>query len=531
MNRPLISILETDPRRHLASIDELIQSPEALGWINEFGRPIVLNALNGVIQDARQEINAQLKSKSKSNVNGLDSESANANTPVLWQEHMRLQNRHNLMHECRQRLLAQTEPHLKEVINLTGTVLHTNFGRALYAQAAIDAATLAMRASVNLEYDLITGKRGERDDHVESLLCELTGAQAATVVNNNAAAVLLSLSTLAQRKEVLLSRGELVEIGGSFRIPDVMKRAGAVLKEVGTTNRTHLKDFEENITPKVSALMKVHTSNYSIQGFTAEVSVEKLSKLAQAHALPLIVDLGSGTLMDMKVLGLSHEPTVAEVMRSGAHVVTFSGDKLLGGPQCGIIVGDKALIERVRKNPLRRALRLDKVMIAALEATLKLYLNPEQVQHDLPTLRLFKREVGAIEAQCRRLFPLVQKALIGKAVVSIESCTSQVGSGALPVQTMPSYALIIKPLKSIKASKPAAQNKAQNDVNSEKTLSLKTTLTMSEQALERMFRQLSTPVLGRLQKGQLVLDLRCLEERQEQLFCAALSQMVTTARP
>jgi L-seryl-tRNA(Ser) seleniumtransferase len=325
---------------------------------------------------------------------------------------------------------------------------------------------------------------------------------------------------LANRKEVLLSRGELVEIGGAFRIPDVMKRAGAILREVGTTNRTHLRDFKEHINLKVAALMKVHTSNYAIQGFTAEVSVQDLSQEAHAHSLPLIVDLGSGTLMDLNVLGLAHEPTVAEVIGQGADVVTFSGDKLLGGPQCGIIVGEKALIERMRKNPLRRALRLDKVMIAALEATLKLYLNPERVEQDLPTLRLFKRKASAIEAQAHRLQPLVQQALVGKAIVSVEPCASQIGSGALPVQTMPSFALVIKPLKPSKSKKP--NKSGEPGAN---TMPLSNAMTHSEHGLEKLFRSLHTPVLGRVQKGQLVLDLRCLEERQESLFCEAISQL------
>jgi L-seryl-tRNA(Ser) seleniumtransferase len=477
----------------LASIDELIQRPDANALVLIYGRAQVVKTLKLVMKETRLRMQDDhpIVDKAQHNISPLTSKS---NT--------REQLSNSMIKACADQLMAVSEPRLKELLNLTGTVLHTNFGRALYAQSAIEAANLAMRAHVNLEYDLDLGKRGERDDHVESLLCELTGAQAATVVNNNAAAVLLSLSTLGSRKEVLISRGELVEIGGSFRIPDVMKRAGALLKEVGTTNRTHLKDFEDNITPKTGLLMKVHTSNYAVQGFTAEVSQENLSQLAQAHALPVLVDLGSGTLTDLNVLGLSHEPTVSEVIRGGANVVTFSGDKLLGGPQCGIIVGDKALIERMRKNPLRRALRLDKVMIAALEATLKLYLNPENLERDLPTLRLFKREANDIERQAHRLCPLLQDALRGMALVNVVPCASQVGSGALPVQTMPSFALAITPLKASKGHK-----------------------SWSEHALEKVFRGLPTPILGRTQKGLLLLDLRCLEERQEALFCNALQAL------
>jgi len=552
MNAYLISNPDTDPRRQLASIDEMMQTPQAQSLITVFGRSQVLKVLKAVSQQARERIEQSLNDQHRGALNLIALEtmgtSPEAQTAQTAQTALtsatgldiRLQVTHQLLSECAQRLEKSNMPHLKEVINLTGTVLHTNFGRAIYSKAAIDAAVLAMGSSVNLEYDLARGARGERDDHVESLLCELTGAQAATAVNNNAAAVLLCLSTLASRKEVLLSRGELVEIGGSFRIPDVMKRAGAVLREVGTTNRTHLRDFKEHITPKVAALMKVHTSNYSIQGFTSEVSVQDLSKEAHAHDLPLIVDLGSGTLMDLNVLGLAHEPTVAQVIQQGADVVTFSGDKLLGGPQCGIIVGNKSFIERMRKNQLRRALRLDKVMIAALEATLKLYLNPEALEQDLPTLRFFKRQASHIQAQALRLCPIVQEALQGHAQVMVEPCASQVGSGALPIQTMPSFALVIKPLllsKTSKKNKSTSHSKSSqpqsadhmNEMGSEqkvfeKKQFLHHPLTQSEQGLEKLFRGLSTPVLGRVQKGQLVLDLRCLEERQEKLFCKALTQ-------
>jgi L-seryl-tRNA(Ser) seleniumtransferase len=358
-----------------------------------------------------------------------------------------------------------------------------------------------MRGAVALEFDLGGGRRGERDDHVRGLLCELTGAEDATVVNNNAAAVLLVLNTLAKGREAIVSRGELIEIGGAFRMPDIMRSAGAKLVEVGTTNRTHPRDYASAIGPKTGLILKVHTSNYRIEGFVAEVGARELAALAHAQDVPLVNDLGSGTLVDLTRLGLAHEPTVAEAVAEGADLVTFSGDKLLGGPQAGFVVGRKALLARINKNPMKRALRLDKVRLAALEATLKLYRDPDRLADRLPTIRLLARPRTEIESLAARLAPFVA-ARIGPAyTVEAIACASQIGSGALPLESVPSAGLAIRP----KAARGGGSALA---------------------ALGAAFRRLAMPVIGRISDEALVFDLRCLED--EAGFSANLDSLTIT---
>lgn len=442
----------------LPSVDLLIRRPDLKEAVERFGRRAVVDAVRVVLNQLRV------------------GQRTGDDLPVADQ----------IAIEALARLDARNKSELRRVFNLTGTVLHTNLGRALLSEAAIEHAATAMRWPCNVEFDLKTGRRGERDSVVEELLIELTGAEAATVVNNNAAAVLLVLTALAHDREVVLSRGEMIEIGGAFRIPDVMVSAGARLTEVGTTNRTHPRDYADAIGIQTAALMKVHPSNFAITGYTAAVAEAELARIAHAHQLPLFVDMGAGSLIDLSVYGLPREPVVREVVATGADVVTFSGDKLLGGPQAGLIVGRKALIEQIRRHPLKRALRLSKLTLAALEATLLAYRTPDLLTRDLPTLRLLTRPLAAIKALAERVQTPLAAALGAAWRVEVTAVSSQVGSGSLPVDVIPSAALACTPA----TGKPGAAllQLAQN------------------------LRRLPVPVIGRISHDRLLLDLRCLED-------------------
>jgi L-seryl-tRNA(Ser) seleniumtransferase len=391
---------------------------------------------------------------------------------------------------------------MRPVFNLTGVVLHTNLGRALWAQSAVDAATIAMQTPVTLEYNLTENSRGHRDDAISDLMRRLVGAEAACVVNNNAAAVLLMFAAMADQKEAIVSRGELIEIGGSFRIPDVMRQAGCRLVEVGTTNRTHLADYQKAIRPHTALIVKVHTSNYKIQGFTASVSASELAALSKNVGVPLAVDLGSGTLIDLTPFGLARELTVHELLSSGADLVSFSGDKLLGAPQAGIIVGKAAYIERLQKHPLKRALRCDKVTLAALEATLRLYLSPDQLTETLPTLRMLSRPPSSVRADVLAVLPYCQKHYGKYFNVECEPCASQIGSGALPLETIESYALTFA------ARDPSG---------------------LSLQRLSRFFHTLPQPVIGRIADHKLWLDLRCLHDQNALIHALTLMPFIHQA--
>jgi len=438
----------------LPAVDALLRHADAAPLIEAHGRAPVTQSIRAVLQQLREQKTAGL---------GAD----------------------QILSRVARHLEQRAQPTLRPVFNLTGTVLHTNLGRALLPEAAIEAMAAVARSAANLEYDLEGGRRGERDTHVERLVCELTGAEAAAVVNNNAAAVLLVLNSLAKGKEVPVSRGELIEIGGSFRLPDIMARSGCRLREVGTTNRTHLRDYEEAIGPKTGAVLKAHTSNYAIEGFTASVSEAELAKLCAARGVPLVVDVGSGALID---LAFPKVPTVGKTLKDGADLVTFSGDKLLGGPQAGIIAGRAALVAKIRRNPLKRALRVDKLTLAALAALLRLYADPDRAVQRIPTLRLLARPLDEIHEQSVRLAPLIRNRL--KEKVEPVACESEVGSGAAPTARLPSYGLAIRP---------------------------------GSNRLAARLRALPVPVIGRLEDGALILDLRTLED--EATFVAQLERL------
>ncbi len=468
MARPAESVVHGSKAsaKDLPSVDRLLRSPAVAALVVEHGHTLVLGEARLLLEALRTQALA----------GGLDSSSVQATA---------------LDAAMGERIAVRLAPRMRRVFNLTGTVIHTNLGRALLADSALQHLLAMMAGPNNLEYELASGVRGDRDSLIEELLCTITGAQAATVVNNNAAAVLLTIAALARDREVIVSRGELVEIGGAFRMPDVMASAGAHMVEVGTTNRTHPHDYERAITERTALLMKVHTSNYEVQGFTAAVDEATLAGIAHARGLPVATDLGSGALVDLAAYGLPHEPTPQEMLAAGCDVVTFSGDKLLGGPQAGLIVGSKEAVGRIRKYPMKRALRMSKLPLAALEATLMLYLRPERLVQDLPTLRLLTRTPEAIRALAERLAPAVSAAVSPRFSLTVAAMMSQIGSGSLPVDRLPSAGLVLAPAGTPKKGVGSALDE-----------------------LTRALRGLPQPVIGRIADDRVWLDLRCLEDAE-----------------
>ncbi|MCG8415417.1 MAG: L-seryl-tRNA(Sec) selenium transferase [Pseudomonadales bacterium] len=469
----------SDLYRSLPSVDKLLQQPELADLCETVG----VDSVKVAIQNQLDQLRTQIAAKQDGIAERLTA------TDFTDQ----------LTRQVAAAVEGQFSSTLVPVFNLTGTVIHTNLGRSKLPTEAIMAMELAAAESNNLEFDLSSGKRGDRDSHIEAAICDICGAEAATVVNNNAAAVLLVLSTFAAGKEVLISRGELVEIGGSFRIPDVMKSAGCRLREVGTTNRTHLKDFDTALSDQSALIMKVHTSNYEIKGFTQSVPENELSDLAHQHEIPFVSDLGSGTLVDLTQYGLPDEPTVASELARGADLVTFSGDKLLGGPQAGVIVGRKELVRRIKQNPLKRALRIDKITLAALLEVINLYRDPQRLAERMPTLSDLTRSTDAIEATAQQIVGGLQEVLGEIAEVAIEPCKSQIGSGALPTELLDSHAIVFEPIAA----------KGERDA--------------SLMNLAAAFRGLPKPVIGRIHAGRFFLDCRCL--RDESAFLQQLSEL------
>ncbi|MBZ4679559.1 L-seryl-tRNA(Sec) selenium transferase [Shewanella chilikensis] len=453
-----------DLYRALPSMDSLLAEPALAPLLSRFGKAAVKQALDGQLRLARAGIGREQR------------------LPDWCHSHQAL---YGILVD---QLSSDYRHSLRPVWNLTGTLLHTNLGRAQQSEAAIEAVTSVMRYPTPLEFELQAGKRGHRDNAVSSLIHRLTGADACCVVNNNAAAVLLMLSAVAAGKEVIVSRGELVEIGGAFRIPDIMRQAGVTLVEVGSTNRTHLRDYEQAITDNTAAIMKVHTSNYHIQGFTASVEESRLATLCREHDISLISDLGSGSLTDLRRFGLKQEPTPQAMLADGVDLVSFSGDKLLGGPQSGLIVGKQSLINKLQSHPLKRALRCDKLILAALEATLIHYLNPETLDTELPMMVKFGRSQQQLKLLGSRLHQALQPLFAPGYQLQLVECRTQVGSGSQPDTFLPSVALAF-------SANPGA----------------------SLIELEQHFKQAERPVIGRISNEQLLLDLRGVDDEAELL--------------
>jgi L-seryl-tRNA(Ser) seleniumtransferase len=457
-------------------VDEILSRPEIINLLKVHPRKVVVEAIRKGLGRLREEI---LRKEELSQL-GDDLFSFERLYPLFQKE-----------------IDLQIQPRLRRVINATGVVIHTNLGRAPLHSSAIKHLIDISKHYSNLEYDIELGERGSRYTHVEEILCRLSGAESALVVNNNAGAVLLVLNTLAEGKEVIVSRGELVEIGGAFRIPDVMKRSGTLLREVGTTNRTHLSDYQKAIGPQTALLLKVHTSNFRVMGFASEVSLQELVQLGREHQLSVVDDLGSGCLIDLTQYGLEKEPTVQETIKTGVDAVTFSGDKLLGGPQAGIILGKKKFLDLFKINPLTRALRIDKLTLAALESTLLLYFDEKKAMEEIPTLRMLSLDTRRLKRRGRRLLKRLSGMMNKRMTFTLKEDVSQVGGGALPLQELPTVVVAIKPLD------------------------------FSVNSLEENLRKGDPPIISRISKEELILDMRTVFDEEIPLLVAGLEKTLT----
>ncbi len=461
--------------REIPSVDELLSRPEIVALLKAHPRNVVVEAIRKGLGRLRDDILHKQDHSQREEVNF-----SFENLYPLFQKEIDL----------------QIEPRLRRVINATGVVIHTNLGRAPLHSSAIKHLMEVSKTYSNLEYDLERGERGDRYTHVEENLCRLSGAESALVVNNNAGAVLLVLNTLAEGKEVIVSRGELVEIGGAFRIPDVMKRSGALLREVGTTNRTHFDDYQKALGPHTALLLKVHTSNFRVMGFTSEVSLQDLVQLGREHQLPVVEDLGSGCLVDLSQYGLEKEPTVQETVKTGVDAVTISGDKLLGGPQAGIILGKKKILDLFKINPLTRALRIDKLTLAALESTLLLYFDEKRAMEEIPVLSMLSLDTRKLKRRGKRLLKRLSRMTNERMTISLKEDVSQVGGGALPLQELPTVVVAVKPLD------------------------------FSVNSLEESLRKGDPPIISRISKEELILDMRTVFDEEIPLLAAGIERAV-----
>jgi L-seryl-tRNA(Ser) seleniumtransferase len=459
--------------RMLPGIDRILELTKTEAFFNDIPQTVLVNSIRATVESYRHSIRK---------------EDPQITEQSLSDEHFLMDVKHSVKK-------AMT-PNLRRVVNATGVVVHTNLGRSLLAADAGENLLLIADRYSNLEYNLAAGKRGSRYSSVEDIICEISGAEAAMVVNNNAGAVLLCLETLAKNKAVIVSRGELVEIGGSFRIPDVMAKSGGILKEVGTTNRTHLRDYENAIEENTALLLKVHRSNYSVVGFTAELSLKELVDLGAKCSVPVMEDLGSGTFIDFSKYGLIKEPTVQESVATGAHIITFSGDKLLGGPQAGIIVGKKKIIDAVKRNPLTRALRIDKLTLAALESTLRLYRDEEEAIKLIPTLRMLTLSAGEIAKKANQLAEALNNIGNSRLKINLIRRSSKAGGGALPLLELPSHCISIK-IQGISAS-----------------------------FIEKNLRENTPPIIGRIEENNYIMDLRTIQEDETFIIEAAFANIL-----